>query len=115
LFAIYLCIHYIAPLSILKYPCSTKYPVALTELIEREARNSAGWLQDNRLCVAADKSKLLICGTKQLRASKDPLEIRIEVEGQIIEESTSEKLLGVVLNNELTWKHQQLGSASVFC
>ena len=86
-----------------------KDPATLRTLIEREARNSASWLRDNRLCVAADKSKLLICGTKQLKASKEPIEMKIEVEGETIEESEGEKLLGVVLNNQLTWKNHLYG------
>ena len=84
-------------------------PLLLRDLIEKEARNSAGWLRDNRLCVSADKSKLLICGTKQLKAAREVPSMSIEVEGEIIEDSTSEKLLGVVLNNELTWKHHLYG------
>ena len=86
-----------------------KDPATLRALIETEARNSASWLRDNRLCVAADKSKLLICGTRKLKANKEPIEMKIEVEGETIEESESEKLLGVVLNNKLTWKNHLYG------
>ena len=45
-------------------------PNRLKELIEQEAQNSANWLRDNKQCVAAEKSKLLVIGTKQLRSQK---------------------------------------------
>ena len=67
-----------------------KDPEALRDLIESEACNSASWLRDNRLCVAADKSKLLIIGSKQLKAAKEICEKQIEVEGQVIKESRGE-------------------------
>ena len=86
-----------------------KDPIVLKELIEQEAGNSATWLKDNRLCVAGDKSKLLIIGTKQLKASKVINEVKIRVDGKEIVESSSEKLLGVVINNELTWKNHLYG------
>ena len=79
-------------------------PDVLKEKITSEAGLSAQWLEDNRLCVAADKSKLLIIGTQQLRCSKTLNKISIDVKGEPIQESNSEKLLGLVINNQLTWK-----------
>ena len=87
-----------------------KDPSALVEKIEREACNSAQWLKDNRLCVAGEKSKLMILGPSELRATKlDDTIAKIVVDGKEICESTSEKLLGVVLNNQLTWKTHLYG------
>ena len=57
------------------------------------------------MCVAADKSKLLVVGTQQLRSLKMENTISIQVKGETISESSSEKLLGVVINNQLTWKN----------
>ena len=86
-----------------------KDPEVVRQLIEKEANNSATWLKDNRLCVAGDKSKLLIVGTKKLKASKGAAEAKIVVDNKEIIETTSEKLLGVVVNNELTWKNHLYG------
>ena len=86
-----------------------KDPEVLRNLIEQEAGNSASWLKDNRLCVAGDKSKLMIIGTRKLRLSKELTEMSIKVDGKDIKETPSEKLLGVVLNNELTWKNHLYG------
>ena len=60
-------------------------------------------MKDNRLCVAGEKSKLLILGTSELRAAKlVNVGTSIVVDGKEIMESISEKLLGLVLNNQLT-------------
>ena len=58
-----------------------------------------------------DKSKLLIVGTRELRASRLQHGITIMVDGNEITESTSEKLLGVTVNNMMTWKEHLYGDA----
>ena len=90
---------------------SAKDPVVLRNSIENEAGNSAQWLKDNRLCVAGDKSKLLVIGTRKLRSSKLTEKTTIMVDNKEIVETDSEKLLGVVINNELTWKNHLYGDA----
>ena len=68
----------------------------------REVNNMVSWLKDNRLCVAGDKSKLLIVGTSELRTARLTDQLAIEVYGQRIEETASEKLLGMVVNKRLS-------------
>ena len=77
--------------------------------MQKEVNNSVSWLQDNRLCVAGDKSKFMIIGTSQLRASKLNEALAIQVDGKEVIESESEKLLGVVVNNKLTSQHHLHG------
>ena len=85
-------------------------PETLKIKIQAEAENSAGWLRDNRLCVAGEKSKLLILGTGEMRASKlSDEKLKISVDGKEIVETSSEKLLGLVINNTLTWKNHMYG------
>ena len=82
----------------------------LIEKIQIEAENSSQWLRDNRLCVAGEKTKLLILATGQMRASKGIIENKhIVVDSKQVTESSSEKLLGIVLNNKLTWKNHLYG------
>ena len=82
---------------------STKDPDHLRNLMEQEAGNSAHWLKDNRLCVAGNNSKFLVVRTTMMRWSRGFIgEMKILVDDKEIKESSSEKLLGVVLNNELT-------------
>ena len=85
-------------------------PVQLQHIMQKEVNNSVSWLQDNQLCVAGDKSKFMIIGTSQLRASKLNEALAIQVDGKEVIESESEKLLGVVVNNKLTWQHHLHGN-----
>ena len=80
---------------------SSADPVQLKSLINAEAGNSARWLNDNRLCVAGEKSKLLVIGTRQLRNQKlvQDEKMKINVAGKEVIETDSEQLLGVVINN----------------
>ena len=84
---------------------------ALVAKLQVEVQETVNWLKDNRMCVAGDKSKLLIVGTRELRASRLHNEISITVDGNEITESTSEKLLGVTVNNMMTWKEHLYGDA----
>ena len=84
-------------------------PERLKEIIQQEAQNSASWLSDNKLCVAGEKSKLLVIGTRMRRQQKLNSKMTINVDGKEVVETESEKLLGVIINNELTWKHHLYG------
>ena len=88
---------------------SAKNSEELVQKLHREVNNSVNWLKDNRLCVAGDKSKLLIVGTEQLKRTRLNSKLAIVVDQDIIEETKSEKLLGVVVNNKLTWKEHLHG------
>ena len=80
-------------------------PSKLIEKIEIEAERSCDWLTENRMCVAGDKSKLLVIGTKEMRKKKLGNQIQtISVDGKQVTETKSEKLLGVIINNHLTWQ-----------
>ena len=86
-------------------------PENLAAKLQLEVQETVNWLKDNRMCVAGDKSKLLIVGTRELRASRLQNGITIMVDGNEIIESTSEKLLGVTVNNTMTWKEHLYGDA----
>ena len=85
-------------------------PFVLQEKIQYEAEQSCSWLQDNRMVVAGDKTKLVVIGTKELRSRKlGDRKLEVEVDGKLVQESPSEKLLGVILNNQMTWKDHLYG------
>jgi hypothetical protein len=89
---------------------SDEDPEELKNKIQREADRSTQWVSDNRMVCSGDKTKLLIIGTAQLRKSRlIDSSIQINVCGQTVEESRSEKLLGLVVNNQLTWKEYLYG------
>ena len=62
---------------------------------------------------SSDKTRLSIIGTKANRKSKlenDNIKIKIRVCGDTIEESQSEKLLGLIVNNTLNLKDHLYGN-----
>ena len=83
-------------------------PDILQQLIQREADLSTAWVNDNKLVCSGAKTKLLIVGTKELRRSKlnnQNKTININIDGCVVEESESERLLGLIVNNRMTWEH----------
>ena len=85
------------------------HPEQRVDKLQKEVNNTVSWLNDNRLCVAGDKSKLLIVDHQELRNARLTDKLAIHVDGQRIEETSSEKLLGLVINNKLSWKEHLYG------
>ena len=87
-------------------------PDSLQDKIQREALRSLEWVSDNRMVCAVDKTKLLVVGTKQLRHRKliaQNKSIQVNVCNNLIESCHSEKLLGLIVNEELSWKDHLYG------
>ena len=85
-------------------------PETLLRKIQKEADISCDWLRDNRMVVAGQKSKFLIVGTKEMRNKKCDGQIStIYVDGKQVCESKSEKLLGIIVNNTMSWKEYLYG------
>ena len=62
------------------------------------------------MCVAGEKSKFLVIGTKELRKKRcGERTLEIKVDGKVIKETKSEKLLGILINNNFTWKEHLYG------
>ena len=83
----------------------------LTDMIQREANRSTDWVTDNnRMVCSGSKTKLLILGTVQLRRSLlNNGNISIDVCGNRVQDSKSERLLGLTVNNQLTWSEYLYG------
>ena len=93
--------------------CSSKDPLDLQQKIQHEANLSTMWVNDNQLVCSGAKTKLLIIGTRELRNSKlsnHNISISINVAGHQIQESISERLLGMIVNNTLTWHDHLYGN-----
>ena len=87
-------------------------PSTLLNLMQTEGDKVTSWFSRNDISCSGEKTKLLILGTKANRVSKlESIDFTpfISINGDIIEESSSEKLLGVIINNTLTWKHHLYG------
>ena len=78
--------------------------------LQSEVDNSVNWLADNKLCTAPDKTKFMIIGTSKLKKIRQDIDFRINIDNQHIAESQSEKVLGVVLNNEMLFRNHLYGN-----
>ena len=48
-------------------------------------------------------------GTKALKASRKAEQILVKVDGKTVYETHSEKLLGILVNGDMTWKEHLYG------
>ena len=90
--------------------CQDKSPINLISKIQHEANCSTAWVADNKLVCSGDKTKLLIVTTSAMRLVRlAGQKLQITVCGKIVEETECEKILGVIVNNKLTWWHHLFG------
>ena len=93
--------------------CSTKDPLELQNMIRHEANLSTEWLHDNKLVCSGSKTKLLVIGTREMRQPKllnNTLKLTNTVAGQQVEETDDERLLGLIVNNTMTWHNHLYGN-----
>ena len=71
------------------------------------------WFHRNDMVVSGEKTKLLLIGThinRKLKVEdKGDLDTSVIIEGESVEPTRSEKLLGVLVNDSLTWKNHLFG------
>ena len=80
------------------------YLEKLIENIENDGKKVTEWFSKNKMVCSGDKTKLLVTRTRANRRAKVRDEQEVVVCGDIVKESESEKLLGLVVNNTVTWK-----------
>ena len=67
-----------------------------------EVRDLAGWCQNNNLSLNVTKTKEMIMDYRKRRTKHTP----ILIDGAVVEQVESFEILGVHINNKLTWsKH----------
>ena len=82
-------------------------PERLEEKFQLKANDSTNWIKDNEMFCSGEKPKLMIISTKELRDIKLTLpnkEIKVKVCNNIIQETENEKLLGMIIQNDLKFK-----------
>ena len=91
---------------------AAKDPIVLEAKLQVEANAVTNWFSKNDMICSSDKTKLLIIGTKKNRKTKlenHNLTLKVNICGEEKQESTSEKLLGLVINNTATFTHHLYG------
>ena len=89
---------------------SNNDPMELLRTIERDGTKVTDWFSRNKMVCSGEKTKLLVSGTRANRQSKIDFTPEIVVCNDTITESSSEKLLGVIVNNNITWKNHLFGN-----
>ena len=82
--------------------------------IQTIASNISNWFHRNDMVVSGEKTKLLITGTHMNRkikiAENEDVKPEIMIENEEVKASRSEKLLGIVVNDSLTWRNYLHGN-----
>ena len=85
-------------------------PIKLMETIENDGKKVSEWFSKNKMICSGEKTKLLVSGTRANRESKLDTTQELVVCGDLVKESSSEKLLGVIVNNTISWKNHLHGN-----
>ena len=91
---------------------SHQNPVSLMSALQTRVDNVVSWLEDNCMVVAPSKTKLIISSTPELRAVRLPDQpLSIRVGSRVVEATQSEKLLGIILSQDMSWKTHLWGES----
>ena len=84
---------------------SDENPERLQTKLQSRVNSITDWLSDNRMVVEPTKTKLIVSMTREMKARRYPdLNLKIKVGNQTISQTPSEKLLGVVISEDMTWR-----------
>ena len=73
----------------------------LKSVTEEECKIIMNYMSTNDLVANSDKTELLVCRPK--KGKNNPTPLHINIGGYDVEESTSIKLLGMHISNDLSW------------
>ena len=69
------------------------------------ARSVSTWADNNRMSFNISKSKSLLITTLQKRSTLTSSALNVQIGGRYIEQVDHAKLLGVVIDNSMSWEH----------
>ena len=81
--------------------------------LQIKANWATQWIQDNKMICSGDKTKLLVVATKELRAARlenIDKKLVVKVGDKNVVESKDDKLLGMIMSNDLTWHTNLYGN-----
>ena len=70
-------------------------------IINQELKEISEWLKVNKLSLNIKKTHYMIFTTKRKRL----VDVSLQIDGHIINETNSTKFLGVIIDNKLSWKN----------
>ena len=82
---------------------AAKSPETLELVLNSELANIKDWCQENRMCPNAGKTKCMLVTTSKKRSMLTKKELDIYFDSIHLDNVNSEKLLGVVIQNDLSW------------
>ena len=77
-------------------------PVQLEKLINTELKEISNWFKLNKLSLNIDKTNFMIFKNKY--NNKPMPDFKIEIDNKHIEQVDTTKFLGILIDNNLTWK-----------
>ena len=84
------------------YSFSSSSPETLSAVLSEKYRLLADWMNANKLVSNADKTHLMVMGSRRHKNSRQ--NISIMADGFSIKPSATQRLLGVFLHQDLSWK-----------
>ena len=77
--------------------------VSLQEKAQRQADLTSAWMRNNRMVIAPTKTKVLLVTTKEMTRRRELGSIAVMVEGHLVENTESERHLGLTVDSHLSW------------
>ena len=90
------------------YTVTGKDPAELSEKQSQNYNLMANFLTDNKLKVNYEKTHLIFMTTRQKRSKVDTTNMTIQTPTAVISQSTSERLLGAQIHQDMRWKEHLL-------
>ena len=85
-------------------------PQSLSDQLSRNYQLFANFFGDNRLVINAEKTHLLVLGSKRLDSMKEEVELRTGT--GIVKPESNGKLLGLTISQSLKWKDHIIGESN---
>ena len=78
--------------------CKAKTLHGLQDKLQIEANNTSEWLKNNEMAISSEKSKITV-----MKSPLPPL-LSIQLDGDTLYPTHSERYLGLYLSSDMTWK-----------
>jgi hypothetical protein len=77
-------------------------PLTLESLINKELNNISNWFKLNKLSLNIDKTNFMIFKNKH--SNKPDIDVTIKIDNKVINKVSTTKFLGILIDNNLSWK-----------